>query len=141
MGNVYSLHKAMTLDSTGRLVDMVKKFSESTDITERKAIISDMLIIMANAENVPDGSRGSYVDAKKMVTLEALLGQGFMGESGANPNSAAAPLVNGAYDTIVNMYYCELLAGTSLKDCLSYIGVVEQDGVKSLDFGILQCGY
>ena len=140
MGNVYSLHKAMTLDSTGRLVDMVKKFSESTDMAERKAIISDMLIIMANAENVPDGSRGSYVDAKKMVALEALLGQGFMGESGANPNSAAAPLVNGAYDTIVNMYYCELLAGTSLKDCLSYIGVVEQDGVKSLDFSIF-CQY
>lgn len=140
MGNVYSLHKAMTLDSTGRLIDMVGNFSDSTDMNERKKIVSDMLVIMSGAENVADGSRGAYVDAKKMTALEVLLGQTFSGQNGANPNSAAAPLVKGAYETIVNMYYCELLAGTSLKDCLSFIAVDDNDGIKTLDLSVF-CQY
>ncbi len=99
-----------------------------------------MLIIMAGAENVADGSRGIYVDAKKMTALEALLGQSFSGQNGANPNSAAAPLIKGAYETVVNMYYCELLADTSLKDCLSFIAVKNNDGIKTLDLSVF-CDY
>lgn len=136
MGNVYSLHKAMTLDATGRLTELVTSFMDTTDESTRKSLISDMLMIMTGAENTEDGSRGVYMDAKKLTALECLLGQEFEGQNGADPNSAATPLLNAAYDTIINMYYCELLAQTTLKKVLPYILVEETDGVTKLDLSI-----
>ena len=121
MGNAFSLHKAMTLDTTGRLVDLVNDFSTTYDETERKVIIDQILLILTGAETVEADSRGPYIDAQKLTALECLLGQEFTGQNGENPNSVAAPLLISAYNTLAEMYYCELIAKTSLSDMLGYI--------------------
>lgn len=133
MGNVYSLHKAMALDETGRIIDLLNEFIENDDILIRKNVIVKMLMIMTNAENIEEGTRGVYMDAQKLTALECLLGQEFIGQNGPDPNSAAAPILNSAFDTIVDMYYCELLAQTTLKDCLHYITVVDDNNSSSLN--------
>lgn len=85
MGNAFSLHKAMTLDTTGRLVDLVNDFSTTYDETERKVIIDQILLILTGAETVEADSRGPYIDAQKLTALECLLGQEFTGQNGKIP--------------------------------------------------------
>ncbi|WP_295086923.1 calcium-binding protein [Ruminococcus sp.] len=137
MGNAYSLHKAMALDDSGKLVELVNSFAESTNITERNEIIDEIIYKLTGAEEVEEGSRGENISAKKMAALECLLGHDYMGQNGANPNSAAAPLLESAYNVLANMYYCELNAQTNLKDYLSYIYVQAKDDIKSLDISLL----
>ena len=136
MGNAFSLHKAMTLDTTGRLVDLVNDFSTTYDETERKVIIDQILLILTGAETVEADSRGPYIDAQKLTALECLLGQEFTGQNGENPNSVAAPLLISAYNTLAEMYYCELIAKTSLSDMLGYIKAKKNGDVSSLNLSL-----
>lgn len=136
MGDAYSLHKAMTLDTTGRLVSLVTEFSSKFDETERRELIDQILLILTGAESVEPGSRGEYIDAQKLAALECLMGQDFVGVNGENPNSVAAPILLSAYNTLADMYYCELVAKTSLIDVLNYIKVEETNGEFSLNLTI-----
>ncbi|MBO4523905.1 MAG: calcium-binding protein, partial [Ruminococcus sp.] len=137
MGNAYSLHKAMAIDDSGKLVELVNAFAESTSITERNEIIDEIIYKLTDAEKVEEGSRGEYISAKKMAALECLLGHEYFGQNGANPNIAAVPMLESAYNILASMYYCELSAQTNLKDYLSYIYVQTNDEIKSLDVSLL----
>ena len=136
MGNVYSLHKAMALDETGALAALVQRYTETSGETARKDLIVQMLMLMTGAAEIEDGSRGPYMDAKKLHALECLLGQEFEGVNGENPNSAAGPVLNAAFDTIVDMYYCELIEKTTLADVLPYILVNDSGSKPKLDLSV-----
>ena len=84
MGNAFSLHKAMTLDTTGRLVDLVNDFSTTYDETNA-VIIDQILPILTGAETVEADSRGPYIDAQKPQHRMPAR-SGVYRQNGENPN-------------------------------------------------------
>jgi len=90
-GNVHSLHQAMARDASGRLKTLVQQYANASDATTRKAVLTTLIYAWAGVENVDPLSRaatqiyGNVIgDARKLSTLEAFLGQGFVGQNGAN---------------------------------------------------------
>ena len=89
-GVVHSLHQAIMLDNSGVLKGLVNDFINEEDINEKKDIVKRILNKWAGVENISDGSRGQYYDAKRLGVLEKFMGYGFVGENGSrNPNNSA----------------------------------------------------
>jgi Ca2+-binding RTX toxin-like protein len=124
-GTVNSLHNAIALDETGRLKAMVEQFVAEEDTEKRVKIVEDIIWFMCDAESVEPGSRGGNVDARKLKVIESFMGQEFMGVNGSNPNSAAAPILNNAYNNLVEMY-CFSMIGSKINHIINYISA-EQD--------------
>ena len=133
IGLVPALNKAMVVDKTGRIKALVTEFMDSTDSATRYSIIEQILLISTGAENVEVNSRGVNFDAQKLRIIESMLGRGFKGVNGINPNAIAAVQLKTVYSDLINTYYCELLAQSSLKPILPYIRVVETDAGRVVD--------
>ncbi|MFA6971696.1 MAG: hypothetical protein WC208_09885 [Gallionella sp.] len=92
----------MALDSTGHLQSLVEQFMAATDVTARQAITTQLIYAWAGVENVDPASRAASMiygnvigDARKLASLEALLGEGYVGvwcwgTLDANPHGQAA---------------------------------------------------
>lgn len=119
-GKVNSLHAAIAMDETGELKSLVEDFVSETDNDTRLAIVEDILHFICHTEDVEDGSRGAYVNAKNLAVIEAIMGNGFMGVNGENPNSAAAPILNRVYNNLVELY-CFAMIGSQITEHLNYI--------------------
>lgn len=119
-GKVNSLHAAIALDETGKLKSLVEDFVSEADNETRLAIVEDILHFICHTEDIENGSRGAYVNAKNLAVIEALMGNGFMGVNGENPNSAAAPILNRVYDNLVELY-CFAMIGSQITEHLNYI--------------------
>ena len=134
IGNVYSLHNAMALDETGELKALVESFASEQDLDKRMQIAEQILYFVCGANDVADGSRGSYMDAKQLAVIEAMLGEKYVGTSGANPHRDAAPMLKEAYADLLNMYFNELNAQTHIKDYAALLRYTEnEDGTKTLN--------
>lgn len=134
IGNVHSLHYAMALDETGELKALVEGFAAEQDYSKRIEITEKILYFICDANDVADGSRGAYMDAKQLAVIEAMLGEKYVGTSGANPHVNAAPILKEAYADLLNMYYSELIAQTHIKDYLPLLRYTEnEDGTKTLN--------
>ena len=134
IGNVYSLHNAMALDETGELKALVENFASEQDLDKRMQIAEQILYFVCGANDVADGSRGSYMDAKQLAVIEAMLGENYVGTSGANPHRDAAPMLKEAYADLLNMYFNELNAQTHIKDYAALLRYTEnEDGTKTLN--------
>lgn len=119
-GKVNSLHAAIVMDETGKLKALVEDFVSETDNDARLAIVEDILHFICHTEDVEDGSRGAYANAKDLAVIEAIMGKSFMGVNGENPNSAAAPILNRVYDDLVELY-CFAMIGSQITEHLNYI--------------------
>ena len=119
-GKVNSLHAAIALDETGKLKSLVEDFVSEADNETRLAIVEDILHFICHTEDIENGSRGAYVNAKNLAVIEALMENGFMGVNGENPNSAAAPILNRVYDNLVELY-CFAMIGSQITEHLNYI--------------------
>lgn len=127
-GKVNSLHAAIVMDETGKLKALVEDFVSETDNDSRLAIVEDILHFICHTEDVEDGSRGAYANAKDLAVIEAIMGKSFMGVNGENPNSAAAPILNRVYDELVELY-CFAMIGSQITEHLNYIRAdVDEDG-------------
>jgi len=63
-----------------------------------------------------------------------MLGEKYVGTTGANPHSDAAPMLKSAYQDLLNMYFNELNAQTFIKDYISLLRYTEnEDGTKTLN--------
>ncbi|MGN0607181.1 MAG: hypothetical protein ACI4JM_11725, partial [Oscillospiraceae bacterium] len=134
IGNVHSLHNAMALDETGELKALVESFAAEQDTDKRLALAEQILYFICGANDVADGSRGAYMDAKQLTVIEAMLGEKYVGTSGANPHSAAAPMLKEAYQELFNMYYNELCVEAYIKDYAALLRYTEnEDGTKKLN--------
>ncbi len=85
-GNVHSLHQAMARDSTGHLQSLLEQFLAATDSVARKALVTTLIYAWAGVENIDPASRAASMiygnvigDASKLASLEALLGEGYVG--------------------------------------------------------------
>ncbi|MDD5244530.1 MAG: calcium-binding protein, partial [Syntrophorhabdaceae bacterium] len=132
-GNVYDLHQAMARDTSGQLKSLVEQFIAATDATTRDTLMDQILIKWTGSEDVVDGSRGAFFDAKKLAVIEKFLGQSFVGMNGPNPNDLAAPLLAQTYEGLSEMFYAQLMAQTHLKyvyDAISYTWDEETQSLK-----------
>ena len=130
-GKVNSLHAAIAMDETGKLKSLVENFVSETDNDTRLAIVEDILHFICHTDDVEDGSRGTYVNAKNLAVIEALMGKSFMGVNGENPNSAAAPILNRVYGNLVELY-CFAMIGSQITEHLDYIKAdVAEDGTRT----------
>ena len=125
LGNVASLHQVMARDSTGVLLNLLKNWQAAPD-TERSALLTRLIFQWAGVQDIDPESRASTVgygnaieDARKLATLEAFLGVGFLGVrwSGAgdpNPYPFAAPLLLEAYEMLCGHIEQQLLLQTAI---------------------------
>ena len=126
-GNVSSLHQAMARDTTGKLQAMLNQFIAEPDATTRSALMKDLIYVWAGVDNIDPTSRAATLiygnvvgDARKLATLEAFLGEGYLGtwcwgERDANPHGQAAPILLEAFDQLEARFSSELAAQTHLK--------------------------
>ena len=127
-GVVNSLHNAIMMDETGELESMVKAFAVETDNDIRTGYVEQILHFLCKTSDIEEGSRGSYIDAKNLAVIEAFLGSDFMGINGADPNSAAAPILNSVYKDVVELY-CFAMIGSTVKDHFNYLkATVDENG-------------
>lgn len=137
-GHVNSLHNAMTLDETGVLQGLVEQFVSETDNDTRIRLVQEILDYICETDTVEEGSRGDCFSAKKLAVIEKFMGEGFMGVNGANPNSAAAPILENVYEQIVEMY-CFAMIGSKITTHLDKIIMYkEADGTISFDTELFQ---
>lgn len=121
-GKVYDLRQAMVRDSSGALQGLVEDFAAEGTVAERNALIDQILLTWANAEGVDPASRGTNIDARRLVALEAFMGRGFVGVGGsANPNANAATQLNTAYTNLLESVYAQLMAQTHLSGLYAQI--------------------
>jgi hypothetical protein len=120
-GTVYDLHQAMARDTSGGLQDLVEDFAGATSAAERDALIDQIVLRWTGADGVDPSTRGSFVDARHLVALEAFMGRDFVGIGGPNPNANAAPLLDNAYSQLSSMVFGELSAQTHLKPLFDLI--------------------
>ena len=140
IGNVYSLRNAMALDETGELKELVESYISEEDADKRIAITEQILFFISGAKNIAANSRGSYIDARQLAVIEAMLGEKYVGTSGANPHSDAAPILKSAYQDLLNMYFNELNAQTFIKDYAALLRYTENgDGTKTLNADLVNC--
>jgi hypothetical protein len=146
-GNVYSLHTAMALDQTGHLESLLQSFLATTDQTQRAQITTDLIYAWAGvAQNDPNGRDndiyGHVIDARKIETLEAFLGQRYAANYGSgadpNPRHVDAGILSTAFDDLVTFVNGQLLAQTELKDLYSSVQLsLDANGKVSVDVSAL----
>ena len=127
-GNVPSLHQAMARDTTGKLQALLTQFINEPDATVRSALTKDLIFTWAGVDGVDPASRAATLiygnvigDARKLATLEAFLGEGYLGTwcGGArdsNPHGQAAPILLQAFEQLEARFSFQLMAQTHFKD-------------------------
>ena len=144
-GNVYSLHQAMMRDGSGHLKALVAEFANTSDRTERLALMDELIYRWAGVNDVDPLSRstrgyGNVIgDARKLAALEAFLGDSYLGtwcsgERDPNPNGRAAKTLLQAFDKLSDYVYGQLLLQTHFQGVTDAIKVsLNQGGEWSLE--------
>ncbi|RJF95180.1 beta strand repeat-containing protein [Noviherbaspirillum saxi] len=149
-GNVRSLHQAMAIDTSGRLQSLVEAFASETSADARANIMTTLVYAWAGVENIDPNSRaatqiyGNVIgDARKLATLEAFLGEGYLGtwcwgERDPNPHGNAAPILIKAFDKLVAEFSRELLAQTHFNSLYNAFGLVWNASSASLEIDVTE---
>lgn len=120
-GNVRSLWQAMVKDESGELQALVEQFSSSVSRSEREGLMDSILIHWAGAKDVVTGSRGGYIDAKKLAVLESFVGE----DLGKNPGRKATPIAMTGYNGLREYFFSELNEQVVLSFFYSAISIDE----------------
>ncbi|MBQ7943876.1 MAG: hypothetical protein IJ326_07430 [Lachnospiraceae bacterium] len=134
IGKVPSLHTLLQLDTTGELRAFVDKFISASALEDKEQVVTDILYHITGAKDVDADSRGNNFDAQKLTVIESFMGEDFVGTGGKNPVNTAAPILEGVYKDIYEIYYNTLNAQTHMSN---YIGMarwtIDANGNKYLD--------
>jgi Ca2+-binding RTX toxin-like protein len=129
-GKVHDLRQAMVLDP--QLKNLLEQYINATDPTAKDHLLDDLIYRWAGADGVDPYSRdptkvyGHVMDARQLVTLEQLVGHGYMGvwcwgEHDPNPHGKAAPLLIAEYLEFKRFTAAQLAAQTTYADDLDII--------------------
>jgi Ca2+-binding RTX toxin-like protein len=135
-GNVKSLQQAMMTDDA--LKGYVEQFISATTEYERQSSLRDLIYQWTGATDTDPNSRDEYgsvyMDARKVVALEALVGRGYDSGQGGNfvQGPQAAGILNVEFDRFESYVYSQLMAQTVYKTVFSDIGYVFN--TESLEF-------
>ena len=130
-GNVYSLHQAMSMDSSGYLQSLVEQFNTESDRLRRKTLVSQIILNWSGQTEVDPTARGEYVDAQKLAVLEAFWGQS---AERARPNPLYGKVLNDTYDAFELFVYSQLMINSHYGLEMSMIVFDQIDGVINADF-------
>jgi Ca2+-binding RTX toxin-like protein len=114
-GNMYDLHQAIMLGTDGRLRGLISEFSTESDVTARRTLMKEIVLVWAGVDKLALDSRGEYIaDARVLYAVEQFLGEKFVQGSGTNgglndPGPSATLELEKTFGIIVEHYY-ELLA-------------------------------
>ncbi|WP_150274585.1 calcium-binding protein [Paenibacillus tepidiphilus] len=144
-GRLYSLHQAMMRDSSGQLIHIVQQFQTSILVTERTALIDQLVYTWTGADKVDPNSRGGIVDAQKLVVIEKYYG---VHQPGYVPPADTADDIVEYYTDIREQVYAALMAQTHLASLYADISlkwdtnqfVMDLSGVKQQLQSKLQAG-
>ena len=133
-GRVSSLHVSMAKDESGQLKAMVVDFVNANDAENRNRLFTEILYKWTGVDGLDPVSRGGLIDARQLGVLEKFMGTDFVGNNGANPNSNAAPLLQKAYDKLVDRLYAMIASSSYLKKLIDKIDFkVDESGIE-VDF-------
>ena len=123
-GNVHDLRTAMALDESGHLQSLVEQFAVETDAMVRAELTWRIILAWTGTEDVAVGSRGPYVDARKLTALEAFMGRDYrlFGNS-PNPGPTSAATLGQAFDILAGYVQGQLMLQTHLAPVLDGIRV------------------
>ncbi|WP_232831085.1 calcium-binding protein, partial [Peristeroidobacter agariperforans] len=105
-GNAYSLHDAMTRDTTGELQALVESFVTESDPAARRALVSQILIVWAGAQNAAPNGRGNAINGQHLAILETFWGQAALQQQ---PNGQYAQQLINVYAGLENSIYTQLM--------------------------------
>ncbi len=116
-GDVHDLHQAMVLDPS--LKELLAAVVAETDATKRSALLDQLIYRWAGSEDVAANSRGGYMDARQLVTLERLTSSNYWGTpcegvsmNLSNPHGNAAPILIAEYNKFKQFVEAQILAQT-----------------------------
>ena len=147
-GNVHSLQQTMAWDASGTLQALVQQYAGAADPTVRASLLNNIIYHWAGVQDIDPASRAATLiygnvigDARKLATLEAFLGEGYLGTwcwgtRDPNPHGRAAPILLGAYDQLAQWVDRQLLAQTLFKPLYESIGLSWDAESQSLDWDV-----
>lgn len=129
-GKIHDLRQAMTLDP--QLKDLLEQYVAATDPATKDQLLDSLIYRWAGAADVDPYSRdptrvyGHVMDARQLVTLENLVGHGYVGvwcwgEYDPNPHGQAAPLLVAEYLEFKRFTAAQLAAQTEYAEELDII--------------------
>ncbi len=123
VGNALSLHQAMAADKSGQLQALVQRWISSP--AQRTELIHEIVQVWTGAASLDPHSRGEFIDARHVGTVEIVLGQAFMQASSvsAMPGRDASVSLERAYDRIVDFVTERLLTQVDFADVLGRLNV------------------
>jgi hypothetical protein len=78
LGNVLSLHQAMSLDDSGLLISLIDQFTNSDPLTA-KNLVWNIIFAWTGVADLDPASRGAFIeDARKLYAMEKFWGQSFL---------------------------------------------------------------
>lgn len=120
-GEIPDLHIAMSLDST--LKDAVDDYLVNyvyTTGTIDKVVFEDIMYQWAGVQDVAAGSRGEYVDARKLEFIEKYTADDFIQNGSPNPASQAGIGLENLFQQILDSLTLRIAAQTTESDIYSY---------------------
>jgi hypothetical protein len=108
-GELPPLYVAMSLDPV--LLGMVRDFSRQEPLSNGLQIrVEDMLLRWAGADDIDPESRGRFVDARHLATMEGLTGSQFLQHGSApNPGQNAAIYLESTWSAAVEAVSARLM--------------------------------
>ena len=121
-GVVRDLWQTLALDTNGNLKALVLAYQTETDEGQRRSLVNDIIYHWTSADQIAPQSRGNYVDARQLVALEHLLGEGFYQTNwGINPGDTAGKKIGSAFTELSNSIFSQLEAQTRFADLYAKI--------------------
>ncbi len=121
-GVVRDLWQTVALDTTGNLKTLILAYQTEKDEGQRRSLVNDIIYHWTSSDQIAPQSRGSYVDARQLVTLEHLLGDGFYQTNwGINPGDTAGKTIGSAFTELSNSIFAQLEAQTQFADLYAQI--------------------
>ncbi len=119
MGNVHSLHQAMTKNPELKL--LIQSFTSAPDIKTRLDSVKQIIYKWADVDDIATDSRGPNYNGKDLAALEKFVGRNFVGMNSGNHQISPDPIPNAAnilancFTMLQEYIFAELEAQTVLK--------------------------
>lgn len=134
-GNIYSLHHAMQLDTTGKLKELVKEFvAQFEDNQARLNLVEQIILHWTGVTQVQTNSLGTNINAQHVRVLEKLLGN----QPAASVSQAEFVGIESVYQKNFKYVYTMLMKQSHSAHLFHKIEFTEQEnGQWSADFSKL----
>ena len=124
-GVVHSLSQTMAMDEGGELKQLVESFVNESTLAGRNSLLEEIIIEWAGVQNVEEGSRGEFIDAKKIAALEKFTGRDFVGQDGTStPNDNAAALLEQSYAELSEFIYARMMSQSHFAEISESFNIV-----------------